>query len=286
MKSLCIYHGNCVDGFGAAWAVRKALGENNVEFFAGFHGDNPPDCTDREVLIVDFSYKRPVLLEMAKTAKRILILDHHLSAQGELTDLPDNVTAVFDMNRSGAMMAWDHFFPDKNAPALIKHVQDRDLWRFEMMYTKEFVQNLFSFEYDFEVWDEIVEKTTENYSGYTEFVAQGKALIRKHTKDILEMVPRNVTRVNIAGHEVPVLNAPYFYSSEAGHIMAKGEKFAACYWQSDQGITFSLRSNEDGLDVSEVAKKFGGGGHRNAAGFSIAKERLLNGVIDELTELY
>ena len=33
-KKMCIYHGNCADGFGAAWVVRKALG-SDVEFVAG-----------------------------------------------------------------------------------------------------------------------------------------------------------------------------------------------------------------------------------------------------------
>ena len=73
--SLCIYHGNCADGFGAAWVVRKALGD--IDFHAGKYQAPPPDVTDKDVVIVDFSYKRPVLLEMAAKANSILILDHH-----------------------------------------------------------------------------------------------------------------------------------------------------------------------------------------------------------------
>src|SRR5258708_37459253 len=80
---LCIYHANCADGFGAAWAVRHAFGDG-VEFHPGFYGEAPPDVAGRDVLLVDFSYKRPVLDEMAKAAHSILILDHHKTAAEDL----------------------------------------------------------------------------------------------------------------------------------------------------------------------------------------------------------
>lgn len=41
------------------------------------------------------------------------------------------------------------------------------------------------------------------------------------------------------------------------------------WWQRFDGkFQFSLRSRGD-IDVSEIAKKFGGGGHKNAAGFQL-----------------
>lgn len=111
MKKICIYHGNCADGFGAAVAVRMALGADSVDFHPGVYQTPPPDVTGRDVIIVDFSYKRDVMIEMAEQAKSILILDHHKSAEADLKDLPANVSAHFDMTRSGAVMAWQHFHP-------------------------------------------------------------------------------------------------------------------------------------------------------------------------------
>ena len=142
MKKLCIYHGNCADGFGAAWAVRHALGDD-VEFHAGHYGHVPQDVTDRDVILVDFSYKLDVLHELSFKAKSILILDHHKSAQEDLCGLENVkeklgyygffnelgpycysqnkplVGALFDMDRSGAMLAWD-FFHDEPAPMLLQ----------------------------------------------------------------------------------------------------------------------------------------------------------------------
>lgn len=73
MKTLCIYHGNCADGFGAAWVVRKALGES-VEFVPGVYGQEPPDVEGKDVIIVDFSYKYDVLVKMSWKAHSIIIL--------------------------------------------------------------------------------------------------------------------------------------------------------------------------------------------------------------------
>ncbi len=282
MKTLCIYHGNCADGFGAAWAVRAALGDQ-VEFHAGIYGAAPPDVTGRRVVLVDFSYKRDVLLEMAQTAVSILVLDHHKSAAADLADfpappppawdlsghpiggwLPDaGIYALFDMHRSGAMLAWNYFLPDLQPPKLLEHIQDRDLWLFKLEGTREIQANVFSYPYDFQVWDQLMATDVQLLR------AEGAAIERKHHKDIAELVGVTKRRMVIGGHDVPVANLPYTLSSDAGHLMAKGEPFAACYWDTPTGRVFSLRSTDEGLDVSAVAVAYGGGGHRNAAGFKL-----------------
>jgi len=262
MKKLCIYHGNCADGFGAATAVKMALGDT-VEFYAGVHQQAPPSVVNREVIIVDFSYKRAVLIELAKQAKSILILDHHTSAEKDLVDLPDNVTAIFDMNRSGAVMTWEYFHQGKTVPPLLRHIQDKDLWRFELDGTREIMASIFSYPQDFALWETFIASDLEQLRH------DGVAIERKHLRDVNTLIESSSYRMVIAGYDVPVLNAPYFFSSDAGHIMGKNEPFAACYWDTEKNRTFSLRSADEGVDVAEICMKFGGGGHKHAAGFSL-----------------
>ena len=281
-KLLCIYHGNCADGFGAACIVRDEYGKEGVEFFAGHYGESPPDVTSREVLMVDFTYKRPILLEMAKQAKSILILDHHASAEKDLIDLPENVTVNFDMTRSGAMMAWDYFNNYIEAPQLIKHIQDRDLWLFDLPRTEAIQAALFSYAYDFELWNSFIfpKYGISSMKDSEEVVLKvlykdGIAIARKHSKDVKELIEAASYRGFLADYEVPMLNAPYFYASEAGHELCKGESFAVTYYDTGTHRKFSLRSDKvDGVDVSEIAKKYGGGGHKNAAGFAMSLELL------------
>ena len=267
LKKLCIYHHNCLDGFAAAWAVRNALGDN-VEFYKGIHQQPPPDVNGQDVILVDFSYKKDVLENMLKTAASIIIIDHHISAEKDLSELltTGKINGLFDMNKSGAMLAWEWFNPTQQPPKLIEYIQDRDLWVFKLDGTREIHAALSSYPYDFVVWDKLMNSNKDELEALKR---DGKAIERRLQKDINELIASGVRRMNIAGYNVPVLNAPSAYISDAGHIMSIGEPFAACYWDHRDGRSFSLRSSEDGIDVTEVAKKYGGGGHKKAAGFTM-----------------
>lgn len=288
--SLCIYHSPCADGFGAAWAVWKRFPD--WEFYPGVYQNPPPDVTDRDVVLVDFSYKRSVLDEMAGEARSLLILDHHKSAAEDLVGLPaarstweqhvgylgapgcSAVGALFDMERSGAGIAWDFFHPDTQRPALIDHIEDRDLWRFALPGTREIQAALFSHPYDFMLWDGFMMGEPEG--GILEGLRlEGAAIERKHHKDVAELVGVCRREMQIGGHVVPVASLPYTLTSDAGALMCEdGAPFAACYWDTPDGRVFSLRSLPDGMDVSEIAKQYGGGGHKNAAGFRAPLDQL------------
>lgn len=283
-KILCIYHGNCQDGFGAAWAVRHALGDQ-VEFYPGVYQDPPPDVTGRDVLMVDFSYKRPVIEEMAQTARSILILDHHASAKDDLagffnapswetwraaTDGPAlsqalRVVLIFDMDRSGAGLAWDYFHPGIPRPALIDHIEDRDLWRFNLHGTREISAAVFSLPYEFELWDGMMLPAALEGLRHA-----GEAINRKHHQDIANLLPVVERVMRIGGIKMPVANLPLTLTSDAGHKMAAAANgISACYWDTPEGRVFSLRSTDDGPDCQALAVKYGGGGHKHAAGFRV-----------------
>lgn len=267
MNTLCIYHGNCADGFTSAWVVRRANVGRELAYHAGVYSAPPPDVENKDVIMVDFSYQRPVLLEMAEKAKSILILDHHKTAEADLVNLPSNVKTVFDMNRSGAGITWDYYFSGTPRPIFVNHVEDRDLWRFRLRKTREIQANIFSYPYEFQTWDMLVDACDRDVNAFAD---GGEAIERKHFKDIRELLPVVTRRMTIGGFNVPVANLPYIHSSDAGHIMAKGEAFAACYWDTPDGRVFSLRSEEGGQDVSEIAKLYGGGGHKAASGFKVS----------------
>lgn len=262
---ICIYHKNCVDGFTAATIVKQNIPE--AKMIGGVHGESPPDVLFENVIIVDFSYPRDVILEMAKEALSITIIDHHKSAQKDLVDLPGNVTVFFDMQESGASLTWQHFHPAEEMPMFVQHVKDRDLWTFELEYTKEFSAGLFILGYNFDLYQRMIYEVDR----VPDLMSDGASIMKKQTKDINELIASCAYRMDICGYDVPVLNVPYMYASEAGSIMCKGQPFAATYYDTEKTRKFSLRSTDGGVDVSEIAVKMGGGGHRNASGYRIDK---------------
>lgn len=295
-RTLCIYHGNCADGFTAAWVVRGALGVG-VEFIPGVYGEDPPDVTGADVILVDFSYKRPVLDGLAAKARSVLVLDHHKTAQAELDGFGVDLSTwsppfgwdrymldvtqdgyegaagtpyrLFDMERSGAQLAWD-FFNGGPRPRLVDYVGDRDLWRFTLTGSREVAAVIFSHPYDFDTWHDLA-AGVEDDSDLAAMIREGKAIERKHHKDIAELLKVTRREMVIGGVRVPVANLPYTMSSDAAGLMAQEAPFAACYYDRNDGLrVFSLRSRgEGGADVSAIAAAYGGGGHRNAAGFQM-----------------
>jgi oligoribonuclease NrnB/cAMP/cGMP phosphodiesterase (DHH superfamily) len=282
-KPLCIYHGNCDDGFAAAWAVRHALGADFFEFYPGVYQQAPPDVSGRHVLMVDFSYKRPVIMEMATKARSIVILDHHKTAaedlagfrepapfedwvDGELSrvELDDQpITALFDMNRSGAGLTWDYFHHGEPRPLFIDYIEDRDLWLKQRPGGDEFTIALRSYPQNFEVWDGLVA------NGPMKLVEEGAA-IQRYYRLRVEELKRSAYQASIAGAPFWIANAPYFAASEvAGELAERKHGFGACYFEVSQGRwQYSLRARGD-FDVSAIARKFGGGGHKGAAGFTV-----------------
>jgi hypothetical protein len=292
---ICIYHSPCADGFTAAWAVWRRFGDA-VQYLPGVYGQEPPDVTGKHVLMVDFSYKRPVLERMAGQAASIIILDHHKTAEADLAaikvtkcgsarlaweDVPgmledfrdlrlSPLMAEFDMERSGAQMAWDFLFHTaEGRPAIVDYVADRDLWQFNLPHSREVAAVVFSHPYTFAAWDDLCNAIGSD-QGMRGVVEQGAAIERKHHKDIAELLGQARREMIIGGVRVPVANLPYTMASDGAGQMAEGQPFAATYFDRPDARVFSLRSRGDGgADVSEVAKGYGGGGHKNAAGFQM-----------------
>ena len=125
-KSYVLYHANCFDGMGAAYAAWTQLGDVNVEYIPVQYGSPPPETeAGSNVYIVDFSYSKGTLDEIKGKSAHMIVLDHHKTAAEDLDGYPG---AIFDMKRSGAMLAWDYFHPGVHAPLLLDYIQDRDLW--------------------------------------------------------------------------------------------------------------------------------------------------------------
>jgi len=223
MKPLCIYHGGCDDGFAAAWVVRKAL-KGNVDFHHGTYQQDPPPHAGRE-------------------PRR-------------------HMAALFDMERSGAALAWDYFIGGERS-AFIDYIQDRDLWRKQLPGGDEFTIALRSYPQYFEVWDELIGR------GVKSLIDEGTA-IQRYYRLRVEELKRHAYRARIGEHAIWITNAPYFAASEVAGELAErnGVAFGACYFEVAPGkYQYSLRSRGD-FDVSAVARRFGGGGHQSAAGFT------------------
>ncbi len=112
------------------------------------------------------------------------------------------------------------------------------------------------------------------FSGGKDSVATGLhregIAIERYRSQLVKSHVGHAREVDLAGHRVPVVacTTGEIISDVAGKL-AEGRPYAACYFDDGDYRVFSLRSRADGVDVSQIATSFGGGGHKHAAGFRI-----------------
>lgn len=265
---LVIYHKDCADGICAALIAHQYF-NGRGDYIPCQYGDAPPDVTGRDVFVLDFSFSRTILLHMFTFAKSIIVLDHHKTAEAELRDLP---YCRYDMEKSGARLTLE-YFADCGMPTLpyswlVGFVEDRDLWRWQIANSREVNAALSSYPKTIDAWSDILDQETPET-----LLTQGKSILR-YQRQLIENICANAKETEIGGHKVLAVNNATLISEVAGKL-AEGRPFGVCWFHTDNKLVVSLRSRDDGIDVSEIAKKYGGGGHRNAAGYSTPCQTLL-----------
>lgn len=273
-RPLVLYHAACADGFCAAWVAHKVMPD--AEYVAVQYGQDPPAAAndkDRTLFILDFSYPGDVMFRLAAMRhKEMIVLDHHKTAEAALNGLElellsnncgDALRTHFDMSKSGGRLAWEHFFPSKPSPWLVDYTEDRDLWRWKLFGSKEVSATLASYPRDFALWDSF-DKAGLDCRNRME--GEGVGILRYQSQQV-ESQAANASEIELDGHKVLAVNATMLISEIAGKL-AEDRPFGASFFtRADGKQVWSLRSRDGGIDVSEVAKGYGGGGHRNAAGF-------------------
>lgn len=257
-----VYHGNCLDGFGSVWAARKFFGDS-ANYVSYVHGHTLPElATGDHAYFVDLCPKRRELIDLLNKGVRVTILDHHKTAAEDLEGLThENLNVIFDMSRSGAAITFNYFFPNEDLPRLLKWVQDRDIWAWKEPGTLQATETLMAFPLEFDRWNQFNEDPQS-------LLPMGDVLVSLRDKRVAEIVER-AYEMSIAGHRAIVVNSDSYLSDVCNKLAADHPDYdfaAAWYLKSDGQKKWSLRSIGN-FDVSAVAKIYGGGGHKNAAGF-------------------
>lgn len=273
MRRVCIYHTGCPDGFGAAWAAWQAWGEDALYVARGHDDDlRAGDYAGDFVLFADIAPPAHAWADLAEQAGRLVVLDHHVSARERyLADpsLAEQVArnghhVVFDLGHSGAALAWQHLHPDRSLPELLAYVEDQDLWRFALPRSREVNAAISSHLRSFDVWGRLAATPADALA------AEGAPILRALRMEVDRALaaahPLRVGALRLEGVNARTQRA------EIGHELAERRAFGTpagvVYRLTGEQVHVSLYSLAD-FDVSRIAAGYGGGGHRNAAGFTV-----------------
>jgi oligoribonuclease NrnB/cAMP/cGMP phosphodiesterase (DHH superfamily) len=286
VADIIYYHSACPDGWAAAYIAKRLYPEADLRPLD--HGltkeqirDIVDEATGKDVLMLDYSLRsRQDNDWLAKVAKSFQIYDHHRTAQAVLEGAP---YATFDMNRSGAGLAWDYLFGRDSTgewtrdreereggvdigtprPWWVAYTEARDLWRWDALpNAREVCAHLGTLEFSKDAYDLLDHIDAEDAA----YLGRGAL---NHIQHFVRETVKNVRYGVLDNYKVAVLNATYLNCSEIGNELAKTADFSLTWFErKNDVIHFSLRSIGD-FDVSAIAKRFYGGGHKNAAGFQL-----------------
>lgn len=264
-----IYHDQCRDGFGAAYAAWKKFGDTASYIPRKTQTDVPEGLTGKELYILDYSYPLETLKKLRAENKSVVVIDHHKTAEEAVTAFPEN---VFDLEHSGAVLAWQYFHPNTEVPLLLLYVEDHDLWNMKLPHTRAFGAALGEHPQDFHTWDMLCKELADQ-SRFDAFIAHGMIIAGFEDRLVAQLVSF-AEKVRFEGHEVYAVNCSRLYRSIVAHKLATkngkegGVEMAIVYYRYGGAIHCSLRSNGE-VDVRALAEKHGGGGHKNASSFQV-----------------
>lgn len=283
MKPLVIYHANCTDGFAAAYAAWCQF-KDAADYLPASYGEEPPNTPGRRVYILDFSYPEEIMERLFAESLLVVWLDHHQTAfdlanrmfpekrvgRNDFSLSRREIFIKLSSTQSGAKLAWEYFMPDVPCPKVIQHIDDRDRWQFKLKGSRAIHSALQARQpWKMEQWDELMKPEY-----YDELMGQGYLLLKVQDNEVNKLA-REAHHCQIGEHGGLMVNTST-HISELGNVLATECGTFALVWSLDhkKKVRCSLRSVGE-FDVAEMASQFGGGGHKNAAGFSTDIHTLL-----------
>jgi uncharacterized protein len=297
-KHIGVYHSPCSDGTACAWIFQLRLTDTHLIPFNYGKEDNITKFTEENetkemtLYFFDMCTSFEMIKKLASKYEKIVIIDHHKSNLEELKKHGfsenektiyglDNVEIIFSMEKAGCELTWEYFYPKDKTPWFISYIADRDLWKWKLPYSKEVNTALF---YNNGISLSGLEKIFYNEYDLDMYIDMGKIIleIRENDTKMCSSNARQVKFKSVNGkdYNIWLCQSPRYLRSEVGNYLALKQfkdqtspDFVAIYYFDTETMSFfiSLRNikKENCVDLSIISKEFGGGGHKNAAGFSI-----------------
>lgn len=290
-NNFIIFHKNCIDGFsGLTVAYMAKLFTHKEQIFAEVPSATAPPllATDKNVIAIDVAYSYETLMKLCSIAKRVLFIDHHLGTEEILKkELPTNLKVIYNPNYSGALNAWKYFFPKNAVPIALKYVNDNDIGKWEIKNTLSFItgcevlMSLIPSMDNIKKWKFMLKSTAlvnkiikrgKIYEEYKNSLIQEN----KERATVVEFPGKAVKDVVKGKYKAAVLNgACPGTTSVANAVLDNIDCDFVIVWSHSVKLNayfVSFRSRS--VDVNEIAKALGGGGHKLAAACKIPADSM------------
>ena len=286
-----VYHSKDLDGV-CSGAIIK-LKYPNAILVPYDYGENllPHVQEGVPIIMADVSVPRDIMSALASLSNnRFTWIDHHKSAIHDFSENPvHGVDCVLKVGISACELTWMHLFPDVAMPLPVILLGIYDTWRKDdkqwswdklVMPFQYGMRSIVGLDVN-KIANFLTEKPTLEATLEIDSVATTGRQILDYQKQQNEISALAGSFTRLIGDKVAICmnsttaNSQLFeavYNPEKHDIMLVF-RYDATHWK------VSLYTTHDSIDVSQIAKQFGGGGHAKAAGFQVKD---INEVIPEL----
>jgi oligoribonuclease NrnB/cAMP/cGMP phosphodiesterase (DHH superfamily) len=261
-----LYHGSCPDGFGGAFSAWKKFGDHATYHPVSYGKPIPEGLANTHVYFIDCCYSQDTMNSIVAEATTVTALDHHRGTQAVVEIKPEH---VFDNDRSGATIAWTYFHPNVPVPHLLRYVEDDDLFRFSDADTHAVLSYVSIQPFTFERWEVLMEEL-EDPNSRDAFLKRVR-VYGEYFEMLAEFATEHVKLVKFEGYEVTFATSHPMkpMKSLIGNLLAKKHgPFCLVVTAHPNGYGISIRG-DGSVDVSAIARKYGGNCHHDSAGLAI-----------------
>jgi nanoRNase/pAp phosphatase (c-di-AMP/oligoRNAs hydrolase) len=263
----CFYH-NDLDGKCAAFLVcnRNRLFPF-VECISMDYSKNPDlksIIKNETVYIVDYHFKDNVMEKLLKITKSVIWIDHHKTIIDSKYNNKE-IKGIRSIEKSGCELTWDYLYTGMYICVFVKLIGDYDTWRFKYgNRTEAFHEGMMLYETNPEdkIWKALYESSTL----HNDIIRKGEDCIRYRENFCKQYLNDYNFEMKYEGYKCLVCNLHRFGSKTFGDKIKEYDIVITCVFNGQQWI-HGLYTIKENIDVSKIAKKHGGGGHKGAAGF-------------------
>ncbi len=276
----CFYH-NDLDGRCAAfWVLKENPACTCIPINYGIDFPFETIGNGERIYIVDYSIQPTEMEQLLAITQDVIWIDHHISAINRYQGFGSAIKGIRYNGISGCMLTYLYFNvfnqrdvdsceiqsarerEEANIPWFTKYIDDRDVWTFNYGNQTKFFTIAF-YIYDFlptdHVWEEMLELQNEN-----QYIGEGRVM-QKYQDGWAKRYMRLGFETDFEGLNCFALNLGMCSSNYFDSVAHKDYDVLIAYAFNGDSYAFKLFSTK--VNVSEIAIKYGGGGHKGAAGF-------------------
>lgn len=274
---IAIIHHNDHDGFCSAAIVSHFEKNNKKEFFCSDYTTPILDLTKdkkyEKIYVVDISFDLKTMKELKNRCDNIIWIDHHQSAMEKLDEF--EADGIRKIGKSACRLCWEYLFPEEKIPYGVKLIDKFDI--FDNSNEKLWDNYVYPFKlgmecYDMQpddnikIWNKIF-KDDETFLKDT--VNKGKTINKYLSRQFKKIAEETSFEIKFEGKNAVVVNTPFFGSFSVDPVYdPKKHDIMMVFKYSKDKYSVSLYTTKRDVDVAKIAEKYGGGGHKKAAGFS------------------